>query len=370
VASDLALAQTELGHLSKLIVQTDSSLREDPFKNPLVTISAATDNLLLGVKPAKSQLSLLRSKLAGSADRRILATQPRILNMHWVEGVISPQSLRKLADKTSFFWTLHDMRPMTGGCHHALTCQGYTKTCSDCPMLRSLARPLSQNLLRRKLDLLSDLKITFIATSPWVKQRALESSALQNQRVVEIANPISQVFFEKTKTMEKVRSGLVFIAANIDDPNKGFIELEDWFLSKHREFPLRVIGSKRFNTNWSPIIFLGALSPSEIIDQLDATCFLILNSTSETAPLVIAEAAARGVIPLINSRLRTVISPEVLKAGCFFFDRASDLERQLPELMKNPKTPKIRQALMSAAFAIHNPTTVARKYLDFYDNEI
>jgi glycosyltransferase involved in cell wall biosynthesis len=59
-----------------------------------------------------------------------------VINVHWVAAFLNPLSLRALrASGKPVILTLHDERAYTGGCHYAAGCEGYLRSCGDCPQL-------------------------------------------------------------------------------------------------------------------------------------------------------------------------------------------------------------------------------------------
>ena len=74
--------------------------------------------------------------LPNQFDRQVEQLAPDILNLHWVSGGFVP--IEALAQfQQPLVWTLHDMWPMTGGCHYSHGCDRYQKACGRCPQLDS-----------------------------------------------------------------------------------------------------------------------------------------------------------------------------------------------------------------------------------------
>ena len=60
-----------------------------------------------------------------------------IVNFHWLPGLVDfGKDLDVLAGRP-IVWTLHDMNPMTGGCHFAFDCRRWQEGCGACPQLGS-----------------------------------------------------------------------------------------------------------------------------------------------------------------------------------------------------------------------------------------
>ena len=63
--------------------------------------------------------------------------QADVIHLHWVnQGMLSLHNLEKiLASGKPLVWTMHDMWPCTGICHHANQCDYYRTMCHNCPYI-------------------------------------------------------------------------------------------------------------------------------------------------------------------------------------------------------------------------------------------
>ena len=86
--------------------------------------SAATNTLFSIAHPA---LALEGQALFAAAD---------VIHLHWTSWTVAPATLRHwLAAGRRVVWTLHDLWPMTGGCHYPAGCEQYRTACLQCPQL-------------------------------------------------------------------------------------------------------------------------------------------------------------------------------------------------------------------------------------------
>ncbi|MCO4795465.1 MAG: hypothetical protein KC493_17220, partial [Bacteriovoracaceae bacterium] len=59
-----------------------------------------------------------------------------IVHLNWInDSYISVESISKI--KRPIVWTLHDLWPLTGGCHIPFKCIRYQEDCGNCPYLNS-----------------------------------------------------------------------------------------------------------------------------------------------------------------------------------------------------------------------------------------
>ena len=128
-----------------------------------------------------------------------------LIHLHWInQGMLSLKVIRKiLASGKPVVWTMHDMWPCTGICHHARTCTAFHSECGACPMIYSQKRKdLSTRIFRQKQRLYASGGIHFVTCSHWLEGMAKQSALLVNQPVSVIPNPISTTLFHPMKQTE------------------------------------------------------------------------------------------------------------------------------------------------------------------------
>ncbi|EMG38440.1 glycosyltransferase [Desulfocurvibacter africanus PCS] len=100
-----------------------------------------------------------------------------IINLHWVGGIIDfEHEVEALASKP-VVWTMHDMNPLTGGCHYSGGCERYALSCGSCPLLGSLdKRDASERIWAKKRATFDLLDLTCVTPSKWLGDCAGKSS--------------------------------------------------------------------------------------------------------------------------------------------------------------------------------------------------
>ena len=139
------------------------------------------------------------------------------------QGMLSLHDIERLTQLGKpIVWTMHDMWPCTGVCHHAYECKGYLEQCADCPMLPK-GSMLAANTLRRKADLYRCPDIHFVAVSHWLADCCHQSTLLCNHEVTVIGNPfpVSDYRYDFMGQADD-RVVIAMGAARLDDPVKGF----------------------------------------------------------------------------------------------------------------------------------------------------
>ncbi len=156
-----------------------------------------------------------------------------IIHLHWVNaGFLSLASLKALLDLGKpVIWTFHDMWAMTGGCHHALSCDRYKQECGECLYLKKPGRKdLSHRLWIKKSKIFMDRNITVISPSEWLRNCVSESSLFGKMDVHAIPNPVDQTQFRavdrtlacKSLGLDPSKRYILFGAASVKNLYKGF----------------------------------------------------------------------------------------------------------------------------------------------------
>jgi glycosyltransferase involved in cell wall biosynthesis len=127
---------------------------------------------------------------------RVANLKPDIVHLFWVNyGFLRIETLRKI--KQPIVWTLHDMWPLTGGCHYDDECGRFRQSCGNCPVLHSESeRDLSRRIWERKRKSWEDVPIVVVATSHWLADMVRASSLFGDQRVEVIPNGIDTEIYK------------------------------------------------------------------------------------------------------------------------------------------------------------------------------
>ena len=59
-----------------------------------------------------------------------------VIHLHWIAFFADyPSFFNSIPDDIPIVWTLHDMNPLTGGCHYSGGCTRFINGCGSCPQL-------------------------------------------------------------------------------------------------------------------------------------------------------------------------------------------------------------------------------------------
>lgn len=160
-----------------------------------------------------------------------------VINLHWVEFFLSIESIKKIAEAGKpIFWTLHDTKAFTGGCHYTAGCNNFKNYCKNCPQLVGEAQQVAETVLLEKLETFKHFPIHYITPSIWLAEELKESAVFKanpHNTVDIIPNSIDgNTFNQSLKKTAKSDLGLdenktviLFGAVNANARRKGFKEL-------------------------------------------------------------------------------------------------------------------------------------------------
>ena len=98
-----------------------------------------------------------------------------IIHLHWInQGFLSLRDIHRLiAMGKPIVWTMHDMWPCTGICHHARDCVSFTSQCGTCFFLQSRKTDdLSTAVFKKKQQwIFSNENITMVGCSNWQERQ-------------------------------------------------------------------------------------------------------------------------------------------------------------------------------------------------------
>jgi glycosyltransferase involved in cell wall biosynthesis len=108
---------------------------------------------------------------------------PDIVALNWVcNGYLKIETIPLF--KQPLVWILHDLWPLTGGCHDDLGCDRYQDQCGRCPQLASYRDwDMSRWIWQRKARAWANLDLTIVAPSEWMANRAAASSLFRQRRI-------------------------------------------------------------------------------------------------------------------------------------------------------------------------------------------
>ena len=137
-----------------------------------------------------------------------LEMKPDVIVMHWVSGFMSIEQIAAIARhyKAKLLIYMMDMANLTGGCHYAWDCTGYTKQCGQCPALKlSGSNDLSARIMRHKVKALEGIDVEVVAAASWGERQAKASSLFQHKIVNKLLLPVNPEIFKPLEQAEQIK---------------------------------------------------------------------------------------------------------------------------------------------------------------------
>ena len=261
-----------------------------------------------------------------------LIDEADIIYIHWINNYcLSLKSIEKILEKGKpVYWYMHEMWPLTGGCHYALSCKKFTDHCQKCPMSHYRKgswrkKDLSYWQFNDKITRFTQYSnLKFITPSKWLADQVKASRLFRNHEVSVKPNLLdTQQFKPYDKNDARKELGLpqdinliLFGADNIhseykgwnllkDALNMGFENTECVIYGRVNESDLQGIDIKIHN--------MGLIRNHADLVKLYSACDIFVTpSLADNYPNVLVEAMACGLV-CVGYNIGGI--PEIIKDG-------------------------------------------------------
>lgn len=335
---------------------------------------------LFAVSTASTGFDISRSKLVSQAD---------IIHLHWInQGFLSLKSIEKLiATGKPIVWTMHDMWPVTGICHHSRECERYSNDCGNCIFLNHPSKKdLSYRVFKKKKEIVKGAGIQFVACSEWLQRRSEISNLIEGNMITNIPNPIdTERFLPGDKIAARTalnlplnKKILLFGALIASDKRKGIdylIEVTHLLKDLKEEVELVFCGEikeKLSSTFGLKSHSLGYVSNPELIVKMyqAADCFVI-PSLEENLPNMIMEAMSCG-IPCVGFKTGGI--PEMIqhkKTGYISeYKSAEDFANGIRYVLENSEEMQFNKTTRAFVISNYSEESVSNRYIKIYNKLI
>jgi glycosyltransferase involved in cell wall biosynthesis len=392
----LHVALADAGHDSRMIVRQRSSARADvtevpPYLNPwrargrrlARALRLPREDVPAQPPPAFNldvtpdiRRDLFYAHAPGEID---------VLVMHSITRLLTVREIRSIHDhyRAPLVWALADQAPLTGGCHYAYECDGYTARCGRCPQLESEREDdRSRVVLERRLSLLSEVPIVFVAASSGVADWVRRSAAFGSHRVEHIpAITDDRVFrpFDRDAARDLLdvpRDAAVVLlgAGNLVHARKGVLEYAVPALRRLKELTpdrnvfVLAVGDRGDELELPyPTRALGALAdPLAIALGYQAADVYLCPTIADAGPLMIPESLLCGT-PVVAFDVG--YATDLVTDGETGYVEQSrdpaDLAAGLHAVLTHPQPERMRAACRDAP-ARHAPARVVADHVALY----
>ena len=234
-----------------------------------------------------------------------------VVHLHWIAFMADYRSFfGAIPDRVPIVWTLHDMNPITGGCHYSGDCNQFKRGCGNCgQVLNAGPDDVSYQGFDTKQRALRRKNLTVVAPSLWLKQLAESSPVFPPSTTyhhirlgfdLKQLYPLPKLAARKMLGIETQATLIGFGAESVNNRRKGLDLLLPPLARLKNETPIEclVIGSGNIadsKLDLPKIHALGYLDDPQKIAQFYSACDLVVvPSREDNQPQVGLEAMACG----------------------------------------------------------------------------
>ena len=317
--------------------------------------------------------------------------QADVIHLHWInQGMLSLKDIRKiLLSGKPVVWTMHDMWPCTGICHHARECDKYHRECHHCPYIyKGGSRyDLSHQVFKKKKELYALAPVTFVTCSQWLKEQASRSALLAGHTVVDIPNPINvNLFRPRDKQEARAKCGLpsdkqllLFGSVKVTDKRKGidyFVQSCKLLAERYPELKekMGVVVYGKYSEQVKPLLPFQVYPLDYIHDEKDlvniynAVDLFVTPSLEENLPTTIMESMACGT-PCVGFNVGGI--PEMIdhlhNGYVAEYKSAEDFANGIHWALSEGEYESLSEEACRKAVSSYSESAIAKRYIDIYN---
>lgn len=365
----------ELGERSSMLVQRKASndaavQQSEGRRHPLAFYGGLLQSL--AIDRNRSEVSNTHFSLGWpgqDVSQHPLVQEAEVVHLHWISGFQSSTDLaRLLALGKKLVWTLHDLRPFTGGCHFSAGCEKYQADCRQCPQLAEDPFSLPAAVLADQVRAAANASLAVVTPSRWLNACARRSRVFAGADIETIPYGLDTSQFQPMSQAEARRrialpeNGFLLLAGadHGAERRKGFHKLSEALEAcaadpafrrgiDGGEITLLCFGrpSEALKTLPLPVKSLGYIESDEGLRAIySAADVFVLPSLEDNLPNTILESLSCGT-PVAAFNVGGV--PDLIEAGQTGFMAAAGDALSLSRILVNAVArPEILAAMRAA----------------------
>lgn len=319
--------------------------------------------------------------------------QADVIHLHWVAEFLTSASIARIAaSRKPLVWTLHDMRPFTGGCHFSAGCGGFKTDCSECPQLRSNYFHATKYALQAMSEALESQNITFVAPSAWIADQFKASSMGHRHKMRVIPYGVdTNLFLKQSRVLARKALGLSEKAQYILLASNSFAEKrKGLYLASEVLTKLHALSNQGGqSTQNCRLLFCGEAAPQipgwtadsvgfvpaeQMPAVYSAADVMLFTPLEDNLPNVVLEAMACG-LPVVSHQVGGI--PDMLDqiAGPSCLPKPGDANAMAAALQKlvfasDHLRERLGQSAREATIRRFSLRRQAEEYMDLYDSMV
>lgn len=195
-----------------------------------------------------------------------IKSEKQIIHLNWINnGLISIDQVSKI--KNPIIWTLHDLWPVTGGCHVVGECRQFESSCENCPLFNQHFIEIAKYLFKKKQRIFGLPNITLTVPSQWMLEMVKKSALGHNSQIEIIPNGIDPHMFKRIKNKD------ILSKYNISESKMTLLfGANDLLLDKNKGVDLLDEALKILNVFDIELVLLGADNPGQYFKNINTVC--------------------------------------------------------------------------------------------------
>ena len=308
---------------------------------------------------------------------------PRVINLHWVARWLDlPSFFGSLPPGAPVVWSLHDLIPITGGCHYPGECDHFTRQCGNCPQQKKPG-PLDDTykFFCIKDRCYSGKNLHLVGNSEWttsqIRRSGLAKYAISIQTIhygldVEKYKPVDKLCARRALGISDDRFVVGFACSDFSEERKGAaLLLEALKILSAQENLLLTFGAGKWpsasgietmqlgtlNSPQLQCLFYSALDVFAMPSRVETFGNVALEAMACETPVI--AYAAGGLTDVVVDRETGLLEPEI--------GSVSGLARMLQWMWQHPKE-RIGMGMAGRQRVIRNfsDSLMASRYTKLY----
>jgi glycosyltransferase involved in cell wall biosynthesis len=313
--------------------------------------------------------------------------QPDVVNLHWISRWIDqPSFFVSLPPDLPVVWSLHDMNPFTGGCHHAGDCERFTNHCQGCPQLKNPGpRDDAFRFFEIKKRCYAGKNLHVVSSSDWMSAQARGSALLRQVGSfhtiplgldTQLFKPIDKSCARQALAIDSERFVVGFACADLSSHDKGGALLVETLhaLAGEAKITLIVFGAGKLPDNGGRYQFveLGSINSPRLQSLFYSACDVFAApSRIESFGLTALEAMACGtpVVAFHTGGLVDVVADGETGLLEKEVGSAAGLCSKIRWVLQHPEErQRMGRAARQRATSLFSDSLMAKRYSELYHN--
>ena len=307
-----------------------------------------------------------------------------VIHLHWVAEFLSSRSLGQLAGLGKpIFWTLHDLRPLTGGCHYSADCGQFQSGCDMCPQLVRNRPPITRHAWKALRAAIAAADPDWIGPSRWICQQAVAAGVAPTERIHFLpygVEPIPgagacQREARRALGIPEDRKYVLLAASYLQEKRKGLALARGILEGTAAEgvppgSTVLLVGNlpevPQF-VGWQTLS-LGQVKPEKMALVYRAADLLLFTSLEDNLPFVLMESLQHGLLPVATKvgGVPDLLPPDQFSELIFDPEKPKEAKDKLRQLLSSDRFESLLTEVRKIGKSLPGLKTQAEAHAELY----